>query len=53
VTLLDLDLDTLLADPAFKDLQTAKTSQEVKDDLKRIRGIKLNLDPDISLEFAP
>jgi hypothetical protein len=53
VTLLDIDMDTLLADPAFKELQAAKTSQEAKDALKRIRGIKLNLDPDITLEFAP
>jgi hypothetical protein len=53
VTILDIDLDALLNDPAFKQLQTAKTSQESKDTLRSMKGIKLNLEPDITLEFAP
>ena len=53
VTLFDIDLDTLFGDPAFQRLQSAKTSKDAKDALKDLKGAKLNLDPDITIEFAP
>ena len=53
VTLFDIEMDALLNDAAFKQLQTAKTSQEAKDALKSIKGVKLVLDPEITIEFAP
>ena len=54
VTLLEVDLDRLLADPAFVPrLQAAKTRDEVRLVVRDAPGLKINLDPEITVEFMP
>jgi len=54
VTLLEIDLDALLADDAFlAKLQAAKTPDEVRAAVKDAPGLKINLDPDITVQFTP
>jgi len=54
VTLLEIDLDKLLADDAFlARLQAAKTPEEVRAVVKDAPGLKINLDPDITIQFTP
>ncbi len=54
VTLLEIDLDKLLADDAFlARLQAAKTPDEVRAVVKDAPGLKINLDPDITVQFTP
>ena len=54
VTLFDLDLDALLKnDSAFTRLQTAKTKEEGAAILKEVPGFAVNLDRDVTIEFAP
>jgi len=54
VTLLEIDLDKLLADPAFvARVRAAKTGDEVKAVLKDAPGLKITLEPDITIEFTP
>ena len=54
VTLLEIDLDKLLADEAFlARLQSAKTPDEVRAAVKDAPGLRINLDPDITVQFTP
>ena len=54
VTLFDFDLDALLNDEAaLARLQAAKTAGESAEALKGVKGIKVNLERDITIEFAP
>jgi hypothetical protein len=54
VTLIDIDFDQLLADDAvLARLQGAKTQDEAKAVLAELPGVKVNLDPQITIEFAP
>jgi hypothetical protein len=54
VTLLEIDLDRVLADPTFiRRLQEAKTKDEVRAVVKDAPGLKINLDPEITIEFTP
>lgn len=54
VTLFDVDIDALLRDDAaFARLQSAKTAAEAADALKAVPGVKVNLEPEIVIEFAP
>jgi len=54
VTLLEIDLDKLLADEAFlARLQSAKTADEVRAAVKDAPGLRINLDPDITVQFTP
>jgi hypothetical protein len=54
VTLLEIDLDKLLADESFlARLQAAKSADEVRAVVKDAPGLKINLDPDITVQFAP
>jgi len=54
VTLLEIDLDKLLADEAFlARLQAAKTADEVRAIVRDAPGLKINLDPDITVQFTP
>lgn len=54
VTLFDLDLDELLKDEAvLTELQRATTTEELSAALKTTRGLKLNLEPEIIIEFTP
>jgi hypothetical protein len=54
VTLLEIDLDKLLADEAFLSrLQAAKTADEVRAVVRDAPGLKINLDPDITVQFTP
>jgi len=54
VTLFDIDVDALLNDDAaFARLQSARTAAETAEALKNVPGIKVNLERDITIEFAP
>jgi hypothetical protein len=54
VTLLEIDLDKLLADSEFvARVRAAKSSDEVKAVLKDAPGLKVTLEPDITIEFTP
>jgi hypothetical protein len=53
VTLLEVDLDRVLGDEMFlARLQAARTPDEVRAVLKDAPGLKINLDPEITVEFA-
>ncbi|PYQ73378.1 MAG: hypothetical protein DMG01_22700 [Acidobacteria bacterium] len=53
VTLLEVDLDRVLGDEAFLDrLRAAKTLDEVRAVTKDAPGLKINLDPEITVEFT-
>jgi hypothetical protein len=54
VTLIDVDIDKAGADPDLaKKLQGAKTPEDTKAALNSVPGVKITLDPEISIEFAP
>jgi hypothetical protein len=54
VTLLDLDLDQLLAnETAFSRLQTADTPEAVREALKDVPGLKIPVEREITIEFTP
>ena len=54
VTLLDVDLDRVLNDETVvARLQGAKSPDEAKAALKDMPGLKINLDPEITIEFTP
>jgi hypothetical protein len=54
VTLIDVDIDRAAADPDLaKKLQTGTTQPEIKAALNSIPGLKITLDPEITIEFAP
>lgn len=54
VTLLEIDLDKMLADDTFLTrLQAAKTPDEVRAVVKDAPGLRINLDPEITVEFTP
>lgn len=53
VTLLSMDFDKALADPTMLEkLQQAKTLADTKAALKNAQGFKVNLDPELKIEFA-
>ena len=53
VTLLSLDFDKVLADPAMAErLNKATTLAETKALLKDFKGVKVNLEPQVTIEFA-
>jgi len=52
VTLVDVNIDSLLSDDTLlQRLQTARTPEETKTILKSVPGLKVNLDPEITIEF--
>jgi hypothetical protein len=52
VTLLEMDVDALLAATSVTDrLQHAHTPEEMKAILKSVPGLKVNLDPELTIEF--
>ncbi len=55
VTLLDIDLDTVLADETLlpRIQAVAATPKEAKAVLLGAKGLKINLDPEITIEFTP
>ena len=55
VTLLDIDLDTVLADQTLlpRIQAVAATPAEAKAVLLKANGLKINLDPEIIIEFTP
>jgi hypothetical protein len=54
VTLLEIDLDQVLADDTLlARLQAAKTPDEVRAVVRGAPGLKINLDPDITVQFTP
>ena len=54
VTLIDLDIDRAAADPDLaRKLQTAATPEQAKAAINSIPGMKLTLDSEITIEFAP
>lgn len=53
VTLLSMDFDQVLANPALMDrMNNAKTLADTKALLKDVKGFKVNLEPSLSIEFA-
>jgi hypothetical protein len=53
VTLFDFSFDQLLNnDAVFSRLQTARSIDDVKAAMKDIPGLKINLDPEITIEFT-
>ncbi|HEY3884966.1 MAG TPA: hypothetical protein VGL62_07150 [Vicinamibacterales bacterium] len=53
VTLLGIDFDQLLANPdAFDRLTNAKTPADTRAAIKQANGVKVNLDPQLTIEFA-
>lgn len=54
VTLIDVALDPLLKDDTvISRLQAARTPDEAKTILEGVPGMKVNFDPEITIEFAP
>ncbi|HTK29932.1 MAG TPA: hypothetical protein VL309_10290 [Vicinamibacterales bacterium] len=53
VTLLDVDFDQLLAGDTAERLRAATTAEEAKATLKAAPGLKVNLDPTLTIEFTP
>ena len=55
VTLLDIDLDRVLADDTLlpRIQAVAATPNEAKAILMSAKGLKINLDPEITIEFTP
>jgi hypothetical protein len=54
VTLVDVDFDKAVADPDLvTKLQSPKTAEEVKQAVTSLPGVKITLDPEISITFAP
>jgi len=52
VTLLDVNVDALLSDDTLlRRLQAAGTLEDAKTILKGVPGLKLNLDPELTIEF--
>jgi hypothetical protein len=53
VTLLSMDFDKVLADPKMLErMNGAKTLADTKAALKDFKGIKINLEPQVTIEFA-
>jgi hypothetical protein len=54
VTLIDFDVDKAASDPDLvAKLQTPKTLDEVKASINSVPGLRITLDPEISIVFAP
>ena len=54
VILLDVDFDQVMNDPAvLSRLQGVRTLDDAKIALKGVPGMKINLDPEITIEFTP
>ncbi|HEY2904653.1 MAG TPA: hypothetical protein VGJ29_02070 [Vicinamibacterales bacterium] len=53
VTLLEIDFDQLLKDDVLTRIRAAKTADDVKAVVATVPGLKLNLEPEITVEFAP
>jgi hypothetical protein len=54
VTLVDVDFDKAVADPDLvTKLQSPQTPEEVKATVTSLPGVKITLDPEISITFAP
>jgi hypothetical protein len=53
VTLLEIDFDQLLKDDVLARLRGAKSADELNAIIGTVPGLKLNLEPEITIEFAP
>jgi hypothetical protein len=54
VTLLDVDIDEILKDETLIGrLSAAKTQDDVMEIMRHAAGLKINLDPEITIEFTP
>jgi len=54
VTLIDVDVDRAAADPDLaKKLQSPKTQEDTKAAINSIPGLRITLDPEITIEFSP
>jgi hypothetical protein len=53
VTVLEMDFEQLLSNPALmSQMSNMKTLEEAKQTLKDVKGFKMNLDPELNIEFA-
>jgi hypothetical protein len=54
VTLIDLDIDKAGSDPDLvKKLQSPRTLEDAKATINSVPGLKITLDPEITITFAP
>jgi hypothetical protein len=54
VTLIDLDFDKAAADPDLATkLQSLKTVDDIKATVASLQGVRITLDPEVSIAFAP
>jgi hypothetical protein len=53
VTLIDVELDQLLEGDALQRLQAAASIDDAKAALQGVPGVKINFDPEITIEFTP
>jgi hypothetical protein len=53
ITLLDVDLDLLLTEETLLRFQRVKTAEDLTAFIKAASGLKLTLEPEIVVEFAP
>ena len=54
VTLIDVDIDKIAGDPDLaRKLQSTKTIEDAKTSLGSVPGLKITLEPEIAIEFAP
>jgi hypothetical protein len=54
VTLLEMDLDEILSNERLlAQMQTSKTTDELRSAFKNVPGLKINLDHEITVEFTP
>jgi hypothetical protein len=54
VTLLEMNLDDILTNDALiRRVQASKTPDELRDAIKNVPGLKVNLDHEVTVEFTP
>jgi len=53
VTLIDVDFDQIMAAPVLDSMRSVQTADEARAMIKDVPGLKLSLDPQITIEFTP
>lgn len=53
VTLVDIDFSQLIDNPALDRLRSATTAEELKTAMKDVPGVKMDLEPQLTIEFTP
>jgi hypothetical protein len=53
VTVIDVEVDQLLTDATLAKLRAAQTAAEARTALADVPGVKINFEPELSIEFTP